>query len=65
MVWLLLELATAAYLGRRWVREARNLRLLAAETAGLLDVIAGLDITSPDERARQHIAVIRQLASDF
>jgi hypothetical protein len=61
----LIEATGLAFAVRGFVRQDRNLRLLVAEAAGLLDALTGVDITNPDERARRHLQELKRLAAQL
>lgn len=53
--------AQATYLHRGIVLQDPQLQQLAGEFAGLLDVLTGVMLTNPEERASQHLAAINRV----
>lgn len=57
--------ARYAHRKRQEISEDRTVREIAAEFAGVLDVLTGLDITSPEARLDAHLARIEQLRREL
>lgn len=61
------ELATVArrvHSNRDRIQRHRESLLVVAEVVGLLDVVCGLALTNPEDRARGHIDMIQRLLAD-
>lgn len=61
----LASIVTLVY--HNWAAVADNptVRRIACEAAGLLDVVTGIQVTNPDERARLHVRTMETLVDEL
>jgi len=57
--------AHVAYLSRELIAQERDLAELAVEVSQLLDVLAGVFVTNPEERIHAHIHAIDRMMADL